>query len=158
MRQYNFSSFVGEGYLNIWAGNQSLALFFYLLSFPLGIDNFTMLRLLNAVAALGSIYILYKTALLIWKWEGRTLLFIIGGCGIFVPYFLYTTFIYGDIYGTSLAIIAVYAELKYLCTGEKHRWILLSAVLIGISVLLKMNCLIILIAMIGALVYNYDIK
>lgn len=33
MRQYNFSSFVDEGYLNIWSGNRKLALCFYLLSF-----------------------------------------------------------------------------------------------------------------------------
>lgn len=153
MRQYNFSSFVGEGYLNMWTGNQSLALIFYLLSFLFGIDNFIMLRILNVAAAIGSIYALYKTALTIWKCEEKAVLFIIGGCGIYIPYFLYTTFVYGDIYGTSLAIMAVCAELKYF-KEQKYRWIFLSAVLIGISILLKMNCLIILIAMIGALVYN----
>lgn len=115
MRQYNFSSFTGEGYLNIWAGNRNLALFFYLLSFLIGVDNYVLLRLLNVAAVVVIFLLIYKIVGEAWEKGKRTAFWSVLLCACFAPIFLYTTFIYGDIYGLCLAMAAVFAQLK--CFG-----------------------------------------
>ncbi len=117
MREYNFSSFTGEGYLNIWAGNRSLALFFYLLSFPLGVDNYALLRLLNVAAMMVVFLLLYKIVGELWGKGKRVAFWTVALCACFAPVLLYTTFIYGDIYGLCLAVAAVFAQMIYLRGG-----------------------------------------
>ena len=154
MREYNFSSFTGEGYLNIWAGNRGLALFFYLLSFPLGVDNYALLRLLNVAAMMVVFLLLYKIVGELWGKGKRVAFWTVALCACFAPVLLYTTFIYGDIYGLCLAVAAVFAQMKYLRGGYKLKWLMLSAAFISFAALLKMNYLIILIAMAAVAVYD----
>lgn len=153
MREYNFSSFIGDGYLNIWAGNRKLTLVFYFLSFIFGIDNFTILRVLNVAAMLISFILLYKITTYIWKESKATAVGQMLICALFVPILLYMTFVYGDTYGFCLAVAAVYAQMKYF-KERKYRWIFLSAILISLAVIVKMNYLIMMIAIVIALIYD----
>lgn len=154
MRQYNFSSFIRNGYLSVWAGNRGLALFFYLISFIIGVDNYIVLQLLNVVAGMVIFFLLYKMIGEEWGKGKRMAFYAVVLCACFLPLLLYTTFIYGDIYGLCLAVMALYAQLKYF-SGRKYFWMVLSVFFIALAVLLKMNYVIILIAM--AIVMLYDI-
>lgn len=153
MRQYNFSSFTGDGYLNVWTGNRSLALFFYLISFIIGVDNYTVLRLLNVAAVMLIFLLVYQIVGKLWGKGKRIAFYSVFLCACFVPALMYTTFIYGDIYGFCLGITALYAQLKYF-RGRKYSWMILSVIIMALAILLKMNCLIILIAMVGMLLYD----
>lgn len=153
MRQYNFTSFVRGGYLNSWSSNQSLALFFYLLSFLFGIDNYIALRLLNVVSVMAIFFIVWKMVGELWGKGKRAAFYSVICSACFLPMILYTTFIYGDIYGLCLSVAAIYFQLKYFY-DRKYRWMLLSVLCISLAVQLKMNYLIMAIAMAGLIVYD----
>ena len=156
MRQYNFSSFAG-GYLRNWPGNQFLALFFYLLSFLIGIDNYIVLRMLNVAAMMVIFITFYKIIGELWGKGRRTAFWSVIFCCCFIPALLYTTLIYGDIYGLCLAVIALYGQLKFF-TENKYRWMAFSVLSISLAVQLKMNCMIIWIAMAGISIYEALLK
>ena len=153
MREYNFTSFTEGNYLNLWAGNRNFTLLLYLLSFLIGINNLTLLRVFNVLALLIIFWLLYKITKLFWQNNESTCTLQMISCVIFIPALLYTTFIYGDIYGLAFAVGAIYLEFQYLST-HKLKWALLSSVMISLAALLKMNELIILIAMSAMILYD----
>ncbi len=64
----------------------------------------------------------------------------------FVAIILFTTFIYGNLLGFALSTWAVVLELKYIRTDKKYLMVI-SAVLIGLSIMVKSNNMIVLMAM-----------
>lgn len=156
MRQYNFSSFAG-GYLKNWPGNQFLALFFYLLSFFIGVDNYIVLRLLNVAAVMVIFVTFYKIIGELWGKGKRTAFWSVVFCCCFIPALLYTTLIYGDIYGLCLAVMALYGQLRFFAE-KKYRWMVFSVLFISLAVQMKMNCIIIWIAMVGISIYEALLK
>lgn len=153
MRNYNFTSFTRGNYLYRWAGNRGLTLCFYLLSFLIGTDNLTVLRLINVLSILSVFYLLYKITRFLFQSSKTAYVLQIIGCIFFIPALLYTTFVYGDIFGFALAVAAIYAETQYL-SGHKLKWSFLFSILIAFAIMVKMNELIILIAMICILIYD----
>ena len=153
MREYNFTSFTEGNYLNLWAGNRNFTLLLYLLSFLIGINNLTLLRVFNVLALLIIFWLLYKITKLFWQINESTCTLQMISCVIFIPALLYTIFIYGDIYGLAFAVGAIYLEFQYLST-HKLKWALLSSVMISLAALLKMNEIIILIAMSAMMLYD----
>lgn len=153
MRQYNFTSFTEGNYLYAWSGNRKLALCLYLVSFLIGVDNYVLLRMLNVGAFLLIFWLLYKFVDDSWGKETMVPVIQVLACCLFVPLLLYTTLIYGDGYGLALAVSAVYAQLKYF-SKRKYKWACLSALLIAAACIVRMNELIVWIAMIVLAIYD----
>ena len=65
--------------------------------------------------------------------------------GTFISLPLLSTFIYGDFISLSFSLLAVYSIMKYGNT-EKIKFVIISAVFMAISYILRMNSLIIIIA------------
>ena len=61
--------------------------------------------------------LLYKIVGELWGKGKRVAFWTVALCACFAPVLLYTTFIYGDIYGLCLAVAAVFAQMKYLRGG-----------------------------------------
>jgi len=109
--------------------------------------------MLNVVSVMVIFVIVYKMVGELWGKGKRAAFYSVFFCACFLPMFLYTTFIYGDIYGLCLSVAAVYCQLKYF-SDRKYRWMLVSVICISLAVQLKMNYLIVAVAMAGLIVYD----
>lgn len=65
----------------------------------------------------------------------------------FIPFILLSTFVYGDYSGLMFSVIAVYMIMKYTKL-RKIRYLFVSAILLGISYIIKSNYLIFILAFI----------
>lgn len=155
MRRFDFSSFTEGGYLYRWKNNRGITLILYLLSYLIGVDNYDALRILNVAAILLIYWLLNKASDLLWggTWDAEVSLLQTGCFCMFLPLILYATFIYGDWYALSFAVAGLYGELKYF-KDRKYRWMILSAVCIGMAAFLKSNEMIALIAMLVLILYD----
>lgn len=155
-RQGDFSASDEGGYLFAYPFQSGIVLFFYLLSFLFGEGNFVGIQLVN-VAFLAVIYgLLAKLSGLFGTAAGKStegferrekglqaavylaLLF-------WVPLSFYVTYLYGILPGMALSLGAVWFAQRYL--ASRRLWYIAAASLcMGLATVIKMNCLIYLVA------------
>lgn len=157
-RQGDFSSFEVEEYLFKYPFQSGIVLFYYLLSFLFGVDNFVGPQLVN-VLCLAVIYgLLVKQFCLFCSLEGgeekkgrQTAVYL--GVLVWVPLSFYVTYLYGILPGMALSLGAVYFAGRYFLT-RRYRYIAAASLCMGLATVIKMNCLIYLIAIACFLVYD----
>lgn len=132
-------------YMAMYPNQLGLLFVNYVLSLVFGCYNYVLLEVLNALAFV-MIYkqlseIGGKTGL---KHTGQLLVLALGI--LFLPLVLYCSFVYGNLLGLAFALTAIKYEMVYFEEGKKrHAAIAVAAIMI--SVLLKSNYLIFLVAM-----------
>lgn len=163
-RQGDFSSFDEGAYLFCYPFQSGIVLFFYLLSFLFGEGNFVGIQLVNVVF-LAVIYgLLVKLSGLFGVTAGedtegfgkrRTGLqaAVYLGLLVWVPLSFYVTYLYGILPGMALSLGAVYFAQRYLAV-RRYRYIAAASLCMGLATVIKMNCLIYLIAIACFLVYD----
>lgn len=163
-RQGDFSSFDEGAYLFCYPFQSGIVLFFYLLSFLFGEGNFVGIQLVNVVF-LAVIYgLLAKLSGLFGVTAGedtegfgkkRTGLqaAVYLGLLVWVPLSFYVTYLYGILPGMALSLGAVYFAQRYLAV-RRYRYIVAASLCMGLATVIKMNCLIYLIAIACFLVYD----
>ncbi len=152
-RQGNFSSYAEGGYLFRYPFQSGIILFYYFLSFIFGMGNYIGLQFVN-LAALVAVYVLLaKLAGLFWKRDRKLPVIVYAALILWVPLAFYITYLYGILPGMALSLGAVYCAARYLDTG-KYRYILPACVCMGLATVIKMNCLIYLIAIACFLLYD----
>lgn len=157
-RQGDFSAFEVEEYLFKYPFQSGIVLFFYLLSFLFGVDNFVGLQLVNVIC-LAVIYGLLVKMFVIFSSLGgkeeakgrQTAVYL--GVLVWVPLSFYVTYLYGILPGMALSLGAVYFSGRYLLT-RRYRYIAAASLCMGLATVVKMNCLIYLIAIACFLVYD----
>lgn len=119
----------------------------------IGEDRYYFLMLLNVLSICIVFYFLYKISKEIFEEEkiSRITLLLLFGC---FPALFYVTYVYGTIYGLAFSVIGIYAVIRY-CNTNKLRYIFISAISIGISIVLKSNYSIVLIAAIIILILKF---
>lgn len=163
-RQGDFSAFEVEGYLFRYPFQSGIVLFYYLLGFPFGPENYVGPQLINVIF-LAVIYgLLTKLSGLFGKPQdvdcesfgkhGRGLqTAVYGVLLVWTPLAFYVTYLYGILPGMALSLGAVYFAQRYLST-RRFRYIAAASLCMGLATVLKMNCLIYLIAIACFLVYD----
>lgn len=152
-RRGNFSAYAEGGYLFRYPYQAGIILFYYLLSFVFGVDNYIGLQMVN-VAALAVIYLLLvKLAAFFWKEDEKLPVIVHVALILWLPLAFYVTYLYGILPGMALSLGAVYYVAEYLDTG-KYRYILPACICMGLATVIKMNCVIYLIAIGCFLVYD----
>ncbi len=157
-RRGDFSAFEEKAYLFCYPFQSGIVLFFYLLSFLFGVDNFVGLQLVNVIC-LAVIYgLLVKLFFLFAAMRGgeepeggQTAVYL--GVLVWAPLGFYVTYLYGILPGMALSLGAVYFAGRYLLTG-RYRYIAAASLCMGLATVIKMNCLIYLIAIACFLVYD----
>lgn len=163
-RQGDFSSFEEGEYLFRYPFQSGIVLYFYLLSFLFGEGNFVGPQLVNVVF-LAVIYgVLVKLSGLFGLSEGesadgfgkkgkglQTAVYL--GLLIWAPLSFYVTYLYGILPGMALSLGAVYFAQRYLAL-RRYRYIAAASLCMGLATVIKMNCLIYLIAIACFLVYD----
>ncbi len=163
-RQGDFSAFHEGEYLFKYPFQSGIVLFFYLLSFPLGAENYVGFQLVNVVF-LAVIYGLLSrlSGLFSVRPDAGLDDFCKRGKGlqtavyvsllIWTPLSFYVTYLYGILPGMAFSLGAVYFALRYLAS-RRYRYIAAASLCMGLATVIKMNCLIYLIAIACFLVYD----
>lgn len=152
MTQNNFLFFEPEKYMQIYPNQLGLAAILEALYRLTGGENWNAFRYLTALANGAVVYLLYKITDRQFHSRKADCLVLIGSAAC-IQIILYTTFLYGIMLGLAFALVAFYLLLGFL---EKNRilYAVLSGILIGISILVKNNYSIFLVAMVILLLYK----
>lgn len=149
----DFSAFEQGEYLFCYPFQSGIVLFYYLLSRLFGDGNYVAMQFVNLLALAAVYYLLYKIFSKLWKNEEKVLLISYLSLILWIPLMFYVTYLYGILPGMACSLGAVYLALCYL---EKRKWWYMfpAALLMGIATVLKMNCLIYLVAIGCFLAYD----
>lgn len=163
-RQGDFSSFEEEAYLFCYPFQSGIVLFFYLLSFLFGEGNFVGIQLVNVVFLAVVYGLLVKLSGLFGVAAGegtegferkrtglQTAVYL--GLLAWLPLAFYVTYLYGILPGMALSLGAVYFAQRYLAV-RRLRYVAAASICMGLATVIKMNCLIYLIAIVCFLVYD----
>ncbi len=123
-----------------------LVVFLYALSALFGDQNVVVFQLLNAVGVMAVYKELSEISGLFGMSRRGQLLVAASGL-VFFPLTLYASLIYGNVLGEAFALMAIKQELLFFRDG-KRRSVLLSAVFIALSLMMKQNYLIFLVGMV----------
>ncbi|MBD5504997.1 MAG: hypothetical protein HDR09_15025 [Lachnospiraceae bacterium] len=152
-RRGDFSAYAEGGYLFRYPFQAGIILFYYLLSFLFGIDNYIGLQFINVIALAATYGLLVKLAGLFWQEDEKLPSMVYAALILWVPLSFYVTYLYGILPGMALSLGAVYFAAKYLHT-RRYRYILPAALCMGLATVIKMNCLIYLVAIACFLFYD----
>lgn len=149
----DFSAFEPGEYLFCYPFQSGIVLFYYLLSRIFGDGNYVAMQFVNLLALALVYYLLYRIFSRFWKQEKNVLLVSYLALILWVPLMFYVTYLYGILPGMACSLGAAYLALCYL---ENRKWWYMfpAALLMGIATVLKMNCLIYLIAIGCFLAYD----
>ena len=152
MTQDNFLFFEPEKYMQIYPNQLGLAAVLEFLYRIAGGEYPDAFRYLTALSNGAVVYLLYKITDRLFQSRSADFLVLAGAVGC-VQIILYTTFLYGMMLGLAFALGAFYLLLIFL-EKEKLRYAVLSGILIGISILVKNNYSIFLVAMVILLLWK----
>lgn len=151
-RQGDFSAFEEGEYLFRYPFQSGIVLFFYLLSFPFGVGNYVAIQLVNVICLVIIYVLLAKLSVFFWPSAGlRNIVY----CSLLIwtPPAFYVTYLYGILPGMALSLGAVWSAARYF-SERRYRYIVISSLCMGAATVIKMNCLIYLIAIVCFLVYD----
>lgn len=143
--QGDFRAFYPTAYFDRYKNNKGIAFIFYLVSFVAGGRNYLVLQILNIVAVLLSILLIYRIVRIYYLNDQPTLKLLLIFSYSFLPIFFYILFIYGNLYGLAMSLAAIKKRLDYRDT-EKIRYIVLCAFYLALAYITKTNFIIIAIA------------
>ncbi len=152
-RQGDFSAFSEDAYLFRYPFQSGIILFYYFLSFPFGMDNYVAIQLVNVVCLVFIYGLLAKLADFFWQGKGLRNVVCLGLL-IWTPLAFYVTYLYGILPGMALSLGAVWFAACYL-SKRRYCYIVFSSLCMGFATVIKMNCLIYLVAI--ACFLGYDI-
>lgn len=104
-----------------------------------------IMQIVNAAAIAVSYYYIAKIVYLFWH-QTKAVVAVVVSMAVSIPMICYTTFVYGNIVGFVFVVMAIYQELM-LFQDEKVYRIFLTAIFVLLSIFLKKNFLIVMIAM-----------
>lgn len=154
----NYSDFEKGSYMDIYPDQSGIVMFMFLVGMFLGKYNYVAIQLLNVVGMLISYYYIYKICNIIFKEKSRIEKYIILiSMFLYIQMAFYTTFVYGNIFGLMFSLIGIYFELSYFEENKIFR-IIISFICISLSIIMKANYLVTLLAMLGLLIYEAIFK
>lgn len=138
--------FLEGGYLYRFAQQRGMTGISYLISLIFGSYNYISLQILNVI---GVVLFYYEMSEICGQFGmGRVVRLKVLLYGIlFFPLILYCALIYGNIWGLTLAMVAIKHEIRFL-ENKKIRNAIVSALAIVLTLLLKSNYIIFLIGII----------
>ena len=152
LTQNNFLFFEHGKYMQIYPNQLGLAALLEALYRLTGGENWKAFMYLTALANGVVVYLLYKITDKLYHDQNADRLVLLASMGC-IQIILYSTFLYGIMLGLAFALGAFYALLLFLEYG-KWRYAVSAGILIGISILVKNNYSIFLVALVILLLYD----
>ena len=144
-------SFGAGQYLDTWRQQYGLVEWICILSVVGGQYNYLLFQIVNGLVFA---FMCCETYSFIKYRSCRLALVTFAILLMYFPIWLFNTYCYGNILGTSLGMLAVINQLRFLQTG-KCKNALVSSLFIAFAIALKMFSLIYLIAMVIIYIFNF---
>ncbi|SFC77373.1 glycosyltransferase family 39 protein [Butyrivibrio sp. YAB3001] len=140
------------GYLNIWPFQMGYVLFAQIMDALFGHGNYFAWNIAQLLSILLTVYLLYNIT---WElFEDKEICGIVALLSMGMLFFYnYVTFIYGDILSMGPQTLALYLTVLYV-KREKLLYAILVAPVMALSILIKTNCEIALIAVIMIIIFS----
>lgn len=140
----DYSSFLSQEYFIAYPHQIHMAFYYMLIYYLFGANNYIAFQIVNALFISTIIIVLQEMSFYISNSE---LISKITGVLSFllIPLFMYSTYIYGDVPGYSLAIIGTFLCIRFFRT-DKWRYLFGMITLFCIAYVIKENVLIFIIA------------
>ena len=152
MSQDYFLYFEPGKYMQIYPNQLGLSAVLEILYRITGGENWDAFRYLTALSNGAVVYFLYKITDRLFQNRRADCLVLFGSIGC-IQIILYSTFLYGIMLGLAFSLAAFYVLLVFL-DRKKMIHAVLAGILIGISILIKNNYSIFLVAMVILLLYK----
>lgn len=121
---------------------------------PIDLRAYHVIKLLNIVLACGIVYFQHKSVALITGSVKAQVTYLLLAPGN-LPLLFYTSFVYGEIPSFAFFSAGLYFLLSYAYGKEKTKDLVLSAISFTLSVLLRKNTLILIIAVLLAVFFHW---
>lgn len=148
-----------DSYLSYYPQQIGLTAFYELLIriwklFPFSLPAYHFIKCINVILACVIVVFQYKTAQLLWKSVLTHRLYLLLAAAN-APFIMYTSFVYGEIPSFAAVSIGFYCLLKLLQSPSRHLlYGSCSVVFMALSVMLRKNSLILVIAALIVLVFQ----
>ena len=152
MTQNNFLFFEHGKYMQIYPNQLGLTAILEVLYRLTGGENWKAFMYLTALANGVMVYLLYRITDRLYHDQNADCLVLLASMGC-IQIILYSTFLYGMMLGLAFALGAFYTLLLFLDHG-KWRYAVNAGILMGISILVKNNYSIFLVALVILLLYD----
>lgn len=156
LNQHIYTDFEPGGYLYVFPFQIGTVLYYRLLGWMFGDMNYVAFQLVNCVWITLSYWLFMRIAGILWKGEEDGRLYEAATAVVslfFVPYLLYSTFLYGTVVGMAFALLSFYMMLCYE-QNAKLRYLLFGGLSMGIATVTKSNYMIYMIAQIIYLLFR----
>lgn len=148
LSKYDFSLFAPGKYFDYYPFQSRIVVFLWGVFRIFGNSNYLAFQVMNAAAIAATLYLIAKifretqeAGCRVPEW------LVLLALGLFWPYLLYATFIYGNVIGFAFIIAAVYALIRY-CREHRIWDMALMSVCCGIGIMLKSSYQIFIVAII----------
>ena len=112
---------------------------------PFDVASYHFIKCINVVLLCVIVYFQEQTVHLLWKNEKTDCIYLLL-IGANLPFIMYSSFFYGEIPSFAAASVGFYYLLKLLSTGDSISYIVFAVLGLSLSVMLRKNNLILLIA------------
>lgn len=146
IHQGDFSTFLDDGYIGKYPYQLGMVWYSYALGLIFGFNRFIAFQFVNIIAYIGIFHCL--VAFGAYMGVGRTgQFFILMLAFLFYPFAFMVSFVYGNLMGLFLALLAIRFELRFF-DDRKMRNAIASSLLIALSIFVKANYQVFLIGMV----------
>lgn len=151
----DFHQFETGEYMHRYPFQSGFVLYICLFLKAFGEQSYLFIQIINAAALAAAYYYISKIICIIWEEDGKryaavNTVFMI----LFIPMFFYITFVYGNLLGFMLAMLAIYHELLFF-RDQKYYRILLASLFIALAIIFKNNYLVVMVAMLLLLAVKF---
>ncbi|MCR4922916.1 MAG: glycosyltransferase family 39 protein [Lachnospiraceae bacterium] len=138
-----YAEYLPGGYAEIYPYQNGLVLLYEFIFFLAGPDNYIAIQYLNLLCMVASVLAIYFISAMRTKYFREiTLAFI-----LFMPYWGYVSFVYGNVPGFSLALWGLYFSVRFL-SDYKILHAVIASILMSLACILKFNFAIMVIAIV----------
>lgn len=149
----DFSSFAEGGYLFRYPFQAGIVLYYYLLSFVLGINNYLGLQVCNVIALVGIYYFLIKIITFYRRDDKGVSIFLYLAVALWIPFLMYSTYLYGILPGMCFSLMAILC-VQHFIEKRQIRYMIFATACISVAMILKTNSLIYVVAIVCFLMFD----
>ena len=154
LNRFDYSAFIPGGYEDRCRVQWGITVYFYIISRIFGNISITAIQLLNVFYIIVSNFLIYRMSSIMFNKKSAAIIHL--AVCLFVPQWFYSSFVYGTLPSFMFALLAAYMFMKERQTIlGKIATVTIASLSMSIAIILKTNSLIILIAVVLILAYNF---
>lgn len=148
----DYSTFEVGGYAYHYPYQLNMTFVFQILFSVFHTQNYKVIQYLNIVSILLTIYFGYRILKEVTKKPEAQVCYMMFGF-TFIPLFLYSQFVYGDVISVAMASIAIWSLMRW-CDTKKVRYGVIAVLALVLGIWMRINVYVVVVAICIGLLYH----